>query len=440
MKWLFTARSFGILLIVLALGVLGWATVKDTRPYQQAAYTLQNVSQSVSLIPSKSPSTYLQNLGETEHLQFSRDGSRLFVRTDQGHITVYEVGSWKKLRQWKTDNGQIFASPDGKRLFVAVPARDRLGYRFSLWEVDSGKRLASWADLSEHALYSRDSPGYNTFGTISPDLSQVVLCSYEKNPDSKSKITHLLNGLWVVDASTGKKLRQIPIKSRGGVSTIVRWEKQTLWVEPYYAGALRFRLSDWQLIPSLPDITFSRFSADGNLLVGADNPDHSVFTRNPTAPLQPPAVVVLYNQQTKTTQRIRTDLDNIRAVCPAKEALIIHGFKKNVFAPRNPFREVLQIRTHDGKQVKAEIIANLVKMDAQWKLAAVRRNQNYIDIYQTATGKRLCRLDLTANPLNGRWETLDTHNWERIKFSPDGKWCVVSNQSGLIRIWELPHD
>ena len=69
---------------------------------------------------------------------------------------------------------------------------------------------------------------------------------------------------------------------------------------------------------------------------------------------------------------------------------------------------------------------------------AIDRFEEYLDIYRAADGKRLCRLDKTANPLNRNWETMNLLGWTTAEFSPDGKWCVTGEESGLIRIWELP--
>lgn len=430
MKWLFTARSFGILLIVLALGVLGWATVKDTRSYQQVAKFKQSLDNWFSLRPT----TYLQSIKGNLQLLFCEDGSRLFVRSGKGHIAVYETGSWKKLRQWKTDNGRIFASADGKRLFIGGSAPDASGYRFSYWDVDSGKRLFVWS-----MPVSRDLPSFQTFNTISPDLSQVVLNHHQRNPKGKGRLTHRTTALWIADARTGKVLHRVPLSLSKAMPSTTRWEEQTLFITSVEGVPQRFRISDWKPVSSLPAIANSRFSADGNLLAGARNFEGTIFPREVTDSPRSPSELVLYNRQTKATQRFGTDFYYIRGVFPAADALIVSGFQKDKFAKKNISKSVVQIRTPDGQAIKTEIISGRTYIDAQWKLLAIDRFEGYFDIYRAADGKRLYRLDKIADPLNGNWEAMNVDSWTTAEFSPDGKWCVVGEENGLIRIWALPY-
>ncbi len=434
MKSLFSTRNFAILLVSISVFFIGFISRIKTTPYRQVTDLTQRAEKLLSYTPSQRPSTFLQSLEEVQQLLFCQDGSRLFVRSGKGRIAVYETGSWKKLQQWKTDDGPIFASPDGKRLFVAGGAPYAKDCHFSHWDADTGKRLSSWSMSS-----LRQSPDFRTFSTISPDLSQVVLSHHERNPDQKSESTHLVNALWIIDAHTGKKLHQIPASLAVGHATF-RWEEQTLLVNAHFASTLRLRTSDWQPFPSPPELQNSRFNAAGKLLAGAQNPEGAIFLRDETVPPRKPSAIVLYDLQTKTIQRFETDFHYIRAVFPAEDALIVYGVKKDAALTKNQFRDFVQIRTVDGKRIKSELMADLNQIDAQWKLVARREDQNYIEIYRIATGKRLCRLDLNANPLNGKWETLSqVYGWGKVEFSPGGKWCVVSNQSGLIRIWELPH-
>lgn len=227
MKSLFSIRNFAILLVIICFFYIGFNSMKKTKSYPQVTGFAQAGLELLTNPPAQHPSTFLQSVGDVQQLLFCQDGSRLFVRSGKGRITVYETGSWKKLRRWKTDSGKIFVSANGSRLFVAGNTSNAAGYRFSHWDVDSGKLLTTWSLPAPRKL-----PAFRTFSTISPDLSQVVLSHHERNTDQESEVSHLVNALWIVDAYTGKKLHQIPASLAVGHATF-RWEEQT-WTSPIF--------------------------------------------------------------------------------------------------------------------------------------------------------------------------------------------------------------
>ncbi len=433
MKSLCSTRNFAILLVGVSFFFIGFTSMRKAQQNPQATSAAQNALKLLTDPQAQHPSTFLQSVGHVVQIVFSQDGSRLFVRSDEGRITVYETNGWKKLQQWKTDRGRIFVSADGKRLFVAGNMSNPSGYKFSHWDTDSGKRLRTWS-----LPVTRNLPSFQTFSSVSPDLSQVVLSRFERNTQLRKPLTHSVKAFWIVNAHTGKFSHQVAVLSSKEATLTTRWEDQTLFIVGDKGMSQRFRISDWQPDSSVPAIADSRFNADGNILAGFQNSEVTASSQNSKGFSRPKAELILYNVQKKSIRKLNTDLNDIRAVFPGKNSLIVHGYKKNKLATKTVVKHVVQIRTPDGQTVREEIAADRMLIDAQWRVLAVDNFETYYDIFRAADGKLLCRLDKTASPLNGNWESMELYGWMPTEFSPDGKWYVAGSESGLIRIWALP--
>jgi serine/threonine protein kinase/WD40 repeat protein len=181
-------------------------------------------------------------------LSFSPDSRRLAMARQDGAIRIYELPSGKQVKEWRSG-----PSPDG---LAFHPQKPQLAVRrpgqITVFDLDSGNKLSEFV-----------APGGWDFGWH-PDGRQLATSA----PDFDY-------GIYLWDASTGKRLQRLAGHTAGGVGLAFN-PAGDLLASADWAGTLR--LWDARTGQELFKTTWAgvlRFSRNGRLLA-ADVTDHRV--------------------------------------------------------------------------------------------------------------------------------------------------------------------
>ncbi len=142
-------------------------------------------------------------------LALTPDGKTLVSGDDAGQVIVWDRAEAKELRRWKV-KGWIWAlavSPDGRTVaaserftLVFTPADHHSGVK--LWDATTGQ--------VKHDL-SKDYKMYVSSAAFSPDGQHVVLAQGYETERGK---------LFLIEATTGKKVREFPGHQPGGTHDV----------------------------------------------------------------------------------------------------------------------------------------------------------------------------------------------------------------------------
>lgn len=385
-------RLLSIAAVVILLGVVSVTATRFVRRAQA---------------PQR-PQRWIQNLGSVSSLAFFADNRRFITSGDAGRMAIYDATTGKLLRRWRAQADRVRLARAGSRVLTIKyrsPFYRRIQERTTscaLWDVTTGRRLRGWS-----------MPAENSFEDVSGDLALVAWRRGRQ--------------IEILETATGQRVKTLTVPVGFRSSRFVARGKYFL-VYGEGAPAQLIRVSDWKLMLPLPlpPLHFAYLARDEKTLLGLNWKS---------------SILRFWNLETSAQRTQPCDLPKLRWVYQTDQSLILSGSRPMRGATGHQYNEsVVQIRSLDGRILKRELKddPSAYGRDGQIFVTGAYRSDGLHSIYDTRDGSLTTTLDGALSPLG---EASALHLFfpsRRVALSNDGKLCVASDNSGLIRIWSLP--